>query len=132
MNGQIFEKPRDKKDAVDMLGLLSGRRHTVYTGVALLIPIHNNFSNRSLPDERRFEIDLFHAATEVEFDELDVETIQAYVESGEPMDKAGGYGIQALGGTLVKGIHGDYFNVMGFPLNLFARHLVEIWKTKWQ
>ena len=73
-----------------------------------------------LENQKKFETQ-FHAVTEVEFDNLDDSIIEAYVNTGEPMDKAGAYGIQALGGTLVKRINGDYYNVVGFPLNLFCR-----------
>ena len=57
------------------------------------------------------------------FDTLSEEVIQAYVKTGEPKDKAGSYGIQAMGGTLIKSISGDYFNVMGFPLNHFCQEM---------
>jgi septum formation protein len=129
LDRKIIEKPQDKQHAFDMLSSLSSRSHIVYTGVTLMLP-RPEFADLSLPDNLRFDVDSFHAATDVEFDDLNAETIWAYVESGEPMDKAGGYGIQAVGGTLVKGIHGDYFNVMGFPLNMFANHLVDICRKR--
>lgn len=97
----ILGKPKDKADAAEMLTLLSGREHTVYTGVCI---IKNGKEN------------CFAEATRVEFYPLTQDEITAYVESGEPMDKAGAYGIQGLGCVLVKGIAGDYFNVMGFPV----------------
>ena len=68
----------------------------------------------------------FHESTEVNFDELTNEVIEAYVDSGEPMDKAGGYGIQAIGGTLIKSISGDYFNVVGFPLHQFCKQMTNL------
>ena len=68
----------------------------------------------------------FHEVTEVNFDHLTDEVIEAYVKTGEPMDKAGSYGIQAMGGTLIKSISGDYFNVMGFPLNRFCREMTAL------
>jgi len=129
MDERIYEKPSSRQDAFDMLSSFSGRSHSVCTGVALLTP-SLKFSEFSLPVDQRYEVELFHALTDVEFEEMDAETVWAYVDSGEPMDKAGGYGIQTLGGTLVKGIHGDYFNVMGFPVNLFSRHLVYILRRK--
>lgn len=70
----------------------------------------------------------FFEGTDVEFANLSEEVIRGYVATGEPMDKAGGYGIQACGCTLVKGIHGDYFNVMGFPAHRFAVELTSLLK----
>ena len=70
----------------------------------------------------------FHAVTKVEFDDLSEDVIKAYVDTGEPMDKAGGYGIQALGGTLVKRIDGDYYNVVGFPLNMFCKAVTNMYR----
>ena len=67
-----------------------------------------------------------HEVTEVNFDHLTDEVIDAYVKTGEPMDKAGSYGIQAMGGTLIKSISGDYYNVMGFPLNRFCREMTAL------
>ena len=95
-------------DARAMLRRLSGRKHFVYTGVA----VAENSSVRS-----------FVQKTEVEFYELSDETIENYVATLEPMDKAGAYGIQGKGSVLVKGIVGDYFNVMGFPAAETARFL---------
>ncbi len=97
----ILGKPKDKNDAANMLALLSGREHTVYTGVCIINDGDEN---------------CFAEATQVEFYPLTPEEITAYVESGEPMDKAGAYGIQGIGCVLVKGIKGDFFNVMGFPV----------------
>ena len=91
-----------------MLRALSGRTHVVLTGVCLL----------KGGKEKRF-----CQSTEVEFYPLTDDEIAAYVDSGEPMDKAGAYGIQGLGCVLVKGIRGDYFNVMGFPVARVVRAL---------
>ncbi len=108
LNGEIFGKPRDKAHAQAMLKALSGKKHFVYTGVA----VAENGAARSFVDK-----------TEVEFYELSDETIEKYIETLEPMDKAGAYGIQGKGSVLVKGIHGDYFNVMGLPVAKTARFL---------
>lgn len=108
LNGEIFGKPRDKAHAHAMLKALSGKKHFVYTGVA----VAENGVVRSFVDK-----------TEVEFYELSDETIEKYIETLEPMDKAGAYGIQGKGSVLVKGIHGDYFNVMGLPVAKTARFL---------
>ena len=101
-------KPADEAEAFQMLSALSGREHTVWTGVTV----------------RRGERALTRAqATAVQFRDLTPEEIRAYVATGEPMDKAGAYGIQARGALLVEGIRGDYFNVMGLPVLLAARML---------
>lgn len=108
LNGKIYGKPKGKADAHRMLRALSGRTHTVLTGVA----VAENGTVRS-----------FVKSTEVEFYELSDEFIDRYIETGDPMDKAGSYGIQGKGAPLVKGITGDYFNVMGFPIAEAARFL---------
>ena len=108
LNGEIFGKPKDKEHAHAMLKALSGKKHFVYTGVA----VAENEKVRS-----------FVQKTEVEFYELSDETIDKYIETLEPMDKAGAYGIQGKGSVLVKGIVGDYFNVMGLPVAETARFL---------
>lgn len=108
LNDEIFGKPKDKDHAHAMLRALSGRKHFVYTGVA----VAENGKVRSFVEE-----------TEVEFYELSDETIDDYIATGEPMDKAGAYGIQGKGSVLIKGITGDYFNVMGLPVAKTARFL---------
>ncbi|MFJ5758189.1 Maf family protein [Neobacillus sp. NPDC093182] len=99
-DGQVLGKPTDEADARGMLKKLSGKRHDVYTGVSILSP---NGTTR------------FFERTEVWFWELTDDEINFYVQSGEPLDKAGGYGIQQLGSMLVKKINGDYFAVVGLP-----------------
>ena len=108
LGGEIFGKPKDKEHAHAMLKALSGKKHFVYTGVA----VAENDKVRS-----------FVQKTEVEFYELSDEIIEKYIATGEPMDKAGAYGIQGKGSVLVKGIVGDYFNVMGLPVAETARFL---------
>ncbi|MBQ2898476.1 MAG: septum formation inhibitor Maf [Oscillospiraceae bacterium] len=108
LGGEIFGKPKDKAHAHAMLRALSGKKHFVYTGVAVA---------------EKGEVRSFVQKTEVEFYELSDETIDRYIETGEPMDKAGAYGIQGKGSVLVKGISGDYFNVMGLPVAETARFL---------
>jgi len=106
LDNLILGKPKDKADAAAMLRLLSGREHIVYTGVCII---------------KNGEENCFTEATKVEFYPLEQDEITAYVESGEPMDKAGAYGIQGLGCVLVKSIEGDYFNVMGLPVAKVVR-----------
>lgn len=104
----ILGKPSDKSEAFDMLRTLSGRTHTVFTGVCVIM------GNSE---------ETFAESTEVEFYELSDEEITAYIETGEPFDKAGAYGIQEKGALLVKGIVGDFYNVMGLPIGRLVRCL---------
>lgn len=106
--GSILGKPKDPADAVRMLTMLSGKQHEVYTGVAIEAP------NGST---------CFYEKTKVQFWELSDEEINSYVQSGEPLDKAGAYGIQGLGSTLVRKINGDYFAVVGLPVARTIREL---------
>ena len=106
--GQILGKPADEEDAARMLRILSGREHKVITGVCL-----------TLNGESR----VFSQGTRVKFYPLRDEEIWAYIKTGEPMDKAGAYGIQGRGGLLVEGIAGDYFNVVGLPIARLVREL---------
>ncbi len=101
LDGKILEKPSDEADAFAMLSALSGRAHEVYTGVAICK------GGKTLVE---FE------ATRVWFRELSADEISRYIASGEPMDKAGAYGIQEKGAQLVRKIDGDYFNVVGLPI----------------
>lgn len=107
-DGRILGKPADEEGAREMLRSLSGRKHMVYTGVAIL------------SKERR---ESFVSATEVEFYPLEDEEINTYVSTGEPMDKAGAYGIQGFGAVFIKGIAGDYYTVVGLPVAEVARRL---------
>lgn len=108
-DGVIMGKPHSDPQAREMLRSLSGRVHEVYTGVCVIFP-----------DGCR---ECFSEETLVEFFELTDEEIDAYVSTGEPRDKAGAYGIQGKGALLVKGIKGDYYNVMGLPVARLARVL---------
>lgn len=110
-NDEILEKPDSHQDAKKMLQNLSGQRHQVLTGVALCkVNESNNIANNAS----------FVETTNVTFDNLNSRNIDAYVASGSPMDKAGGYGIQDdFGAIFVKKIEGDYYNVVGFPLHSF-------------
>ena len=90
-----------------MLGELSGRTHQVYTGIAI-VPVDNGVPGKPATD---------FAVTDVVFDEIPSDVIEAYVTTGEPLDKAGAYGIQGKALAFIPGIKGDYFNVVGLPLN---------------
>ena len=101
VDGTVLGKPHDRDDAVRMLQTLSGREHTVYSGLTVC------WQGRSVTQ---------HEATVVRFRPLTRDDIHHYVSTGEPMDKAGSYGIQGYGCTLVEGISGDYYNVVGLPV----------------
>lgn len=101
LEGSVMGKPHSREEAIEMLTRLSGNTHTVYTGFTLRQGEHILTESE---------------ATDVTFRPLLDEEIAAYVDTGEPMDKAGAYGIQGIGSLLVSSIRGDYFNVMGLPV----------------
>ncbi|KTG46047.1 hypothetical protein cypCar_00020348 [Cyprinus carpio] len=117
VDGLILEKPTDKQDAYRMLSRLSGKEHSVFTGVAIVLCHDKSGSDTD------YKVVDFYEETKVKFAELSEEMLWEYINSGEPMDKAGGYGIQALGGMLVEYVKGDFLNVVGFPLNHFCKQL---------
>lgn len=111
-DGRVLGKPADKEDAFKMLSSLSGKEHTVYTGICIM------------RTKDAFTV-CEPCATKVKFKKLTPEKIRAYINTGEPMDKAGAYAVQGLGATLIEKIDGDYFNVVGLPLEKTARILEE-------
>jgi septum formation protein len=113
LEGAILGKPRTSEDARQMLEKLSGRTHSVMTGVTLI----------RLPDVERRE---FIETTQVHFASLSSEEIVKYLSSGEPFDKAGAYAIQGLGGRFIPRIEGCYFNVVGLPLSRLCKELAEL------
>ena len=108
LEGTVLGKPKTERDAFSMLSALSGNRHYVYTGLTVIQ------GGRAVTQ---------HEVTTVTFRELEPDEIGSYIATGEPMDKAGAYGIQGLGALLVSGIEGDYFNVMGLPVYRLGRIL---------
>ena len=111
-DNEILGKPEDAEDALNMLSMLAGRKHHVYTGVTICrmedgVPV----------------TDTFHVATEVSMYDTPRDLLQAYIQTGEPMDKAGAYGIQGMGAILVREICGDYNNVVGLPVSEVFRRL---------
>jgi len=102
IHGQILGKPKDKDDCYKMIKMLSGNSHDVITGVVITYKDY---------------IDNFSVKTKVFVDEMTEEEIQEYINTPEPYDKAGGYAIQGLFAKYIKSIEGDYYNVMGLPLN---------------
>lgn len=101
LDGRFMGKPKNKTEAAAMLGALSGKRHTVYTGVTL---------------SREDKVISRAEKTDVYFRALTSAEIAAYIATGEPMDKAGAYGAQGMGAVFIRRIEGDFFNVMGLPL----------------
>ncbi|WP_214720564.1 Maf family protein [Exiguobacterium sp. s192] len=108
LDHRILEKPADRTAALEMLRLLSGRTHEVVTGVTILT------------DERE---ETFTVTTKVRFCTIPESWMLSYVATDEPYDKAGGYGIQGIGGLFVEAIDGDYYNVVGLPINPISRRL---------
>ncbi|MGB7282112.1 MAG: Maf family protein [Candidatus Acidiferrum sp.] len=113
LDGRIFGKPRSTDDARHMLETLSGRTHTVVTGVTLI---------RLQDAERRF----FVESTQVHFAQLSAEEISRYLATGETHDKAGAYAIQGRAGRYISRIEGDYFNVVGLPLARVTQALSDL------
>lgn len=108
--GAVLGKPKDEREAFSMLSALSGNRHHVYTGVTVI---------------QGGRVVTQHEVTAVAFREIEPDEIANYIATGEPMDKAGAYGIQGIGSLLVSGIDGDYFNVMGLPVYRLGRILAD-------
>ena len=114
VDGDVLGKPRDEAQAFEMLTRLSGRSHTVITAIAV---------------EWRGEIRSAIVSVGVTFHPLDSDEITAYIATCEPMDKAGAYGIQGYGATIVERVDGDYFAVMGLPLQKLVRLMAELGVT---
>lgn len=108
LDGKILGKPRDEADAFATLKMLSGREHSVFTGVSVI---------------KGEKIETFSAQTKVKMFDLTDEEIEEYIATAEPFDKAGSYGIQGKGSLLVEKIDGDYFNVVGLPISRLNRVL---------
>lgn len=115
----IFGKPSGPDEAVKMLSMLNGKIHSVYTGIAVV----------EVPSGKT---EVGRCETKVKFKTVSPEEIRSYVATGEPLDKAGAYGIQGKGGALVEAIEGCYFNVVGLPLSklvdLLQKFQISIWK----
>ena len=125
INDRVLEKPGSEKEAYDMIAELSGNWHTVHTGVII-------FTNRDPTTDGTNESaplvnsSSFVTSTRVKFHTLTSTDVQAYVATGDGMDKAGGYGIQSIGGQMVEKIDGCYFNVMGLPLSAVSSALMKL------
>ena len=122
VDDRVLGKPRDQKDTERMLYLLSGRWHEVITGVALM---------------RGHQRHIFSVGTDVKFRSLSAKDVQEYAATGEPLDKAGAYGIQGIGGAFVEGVKGCYYNVVGLPLPRLIEELEQhfsfcLWRHRTQ
>ena len=113
LNGKIFGKPKNREEAFSFLKTLSGQIHRVITAY-----VFKNISKNILIKEI--------VVSEVKFFDLDDETINWYLDTGEPFDKAGAYGIQGYGSILVEKINGDFYSIMGFPISNFLENLRKI------
>ena len=114
IDGMILGKPKDEEDAFRMLSLLSGRTHSVYTGVTVI---------------KGEESISFYEQTDVRMYKNSDELLHSYIATGEPMDKAGAYGIQGKGMLLIERIEGDYYNVMGLPIARLYRELSNMMRS---
>ncbi len=110
LDGKILGKPRSHIEAYDMLSALSGRIHSVYTG------IYARTDNGDIS---------FYEKTDVEFQTLSDSEIEEYIGTGEPFDKAGAYGIQGYASKFVKKVNGDYFNVVGLPVSAIYKNILK-------
>ena len=109
--GEILGKPKNEEDAFNILKKLSGKTHIVYTGVTVIDTLNNKFET-------------FYEETKVTFWDVTDEEINTYIATGDPMDKAGAYGVQGRGAFIVKKVEGDYFTVVGLPI----AHLLQVLK----
>ena len=121
LDGELLGKPRDPADARRMLERLSGRAHEVLTGVAVAAYPEASRAGAVVTNSGRVEVE----RTRVRFAELSAAEIEWYVDSGEPLDKAGAYAVQGLGALFVDRLEGNYSNVVGLPLPLTYRLLAE-------
>ncbi|OGC84902.1 MAG: septum formation protein Maf [candidate division Zixibacteria bacterium RBG_16_43_9] len=113
LNGEILGKPKDSEEAFKMLKKLSGKEHKVYTGISLV-------------DKKEGKTLSGYQLTKVKFNQLKDKEIKDYIDTGEPLDKAGAYGIQGMGNFLVEKIEGDLDNVIGLPLRKLEELLIKI------
>ena len=110
-DSKVMGKPESKEDAFKMLSNLSNTTHQVYSGISIVDCLNDNYI-------------IEYAVTDVTMWDFNEEIIRNYISTGEPLDKAGSYGIQGKGRLLVKSINGCYFNVVGLPITLLAKSLI--------
>ena len=127
-SGKVLGKPSDPKEAREMLSMLSGKSHKVYTGVTLLIIRSKSDATGKNPPINELIVDhSFSEETEVIVDKLTEKDIDAYIAGKDPFDKAGSYGIQGSFSKHIIGIRGDYFNVVGLPVSRIYREFNALW-----
>lgn len=119
----IIGKPKDAKDAVRILSMLSGKTHRVFTGVSVIADIPDENAAAQCSIRKKAEIQTECSITEVTFETLSPDEITDYVNSGDPLDKAGSYGIQGPFGMFVREIRGNYFTVIGMPIPVLYKML---------
>ena len=117
LDKKVLGKPKDEDEAFKMLSALSGRSHFVYTGVTLIYHSKNGVKDMTFTD-----------GAEVFFRSLEESEIRAYIATGEPMDKAGAYGIQERGAVLAEKIHGDFYTIVGLPIVRVVTSIRELTK----
>lgn len=119
VDGMILGKPKSHEEAYEMITRIQGKTHQVYTGVTIMVKEEDGAYGTS-----------FFEKTDVEVYPMTEEEIRAYTESKEPMDKAGAYAIQGRFAAYIKGIRGDYSNVVGLPLGRVYQEIKNLWKTR--
>ena len=117
LNHRVLGKPNDRNDAIEMLLALQGKVHEVFTGIAIIDDKNSKELRKEIVQVSR---------TLVHMRKLTLSQIENYVDSGEPMDKAGAYAIQGFGSVFVESIEGCYFNVVGLPVSLFVNMMEEL------
>ena len=122
----IIGKPKDAEDAVRILSMLSGKTHRVFTGVSVIADISDENAAAQCSIREKAEIQTECSITEVTFETLSPDEITDYVNSGDPLDKAGSYGIQGPFGMFVREIRGNYFTVIGMPIPVLYKMLKKI------
>lgn len=127
LENQVLGKPRSREHAFQMLSAMAGRTHRVFTGVTILqVPCASEGANRDGEREKERKLHkmvIFAECTEVHVAEMTHQEINAYLDTNEYKDKAGGYGIQGRFAPYITGINGDYYNVMGLPASALYQHL---------
>lgn len=138
LNKEVFGKPTDREDARRMLEQLQGRTHVVYTGLACVtddhVDLRSVLAEQELGEPGSFRVEermnrqilVGHTENKVTIRSMSEEEITAYIATGEPMDKAGSYGIQGIGSVFVKRIDGDFYSVMGLPVHLLYQMLLKL------
>ena len=116
VDNAIMGKPKDREEAYEMINLIQGRKHNVLTGVTLIICDGVNVPRKIS----------FYESTEVEIYDMNSDEINQYIDSGESFDKAGAYAVQGLFAAYVKGLNGDYYNVVGLPISRIIREFKSI------